>query len=137
MSRPVRPNRLNREPCVVLPTQGDRAHKCTSTPAPGGLRCRIDAAAVRSLVAEIPEARLREMVVDLVLGQPTAVEPKPAPTPRRSGGWPKGKPRKKAKAAGNGSDSKLAARAAKRAAFRWLRPAGSDVSPASSRAKPS
>ena len=55
----------------------------------------ITSKSLRALVAEIPEPRLREMFIELVLGNTAVTNPTPAePQVRRSRGRPKGQPNK-------------------------------------------
>ena len=94
----------------------------------------ITSESLRALVAEIPEPRLREMFIELVLGNTAVTNPTPAEPPvRRSRGRPKGQPNKdRANGGTTAIDPKLAARRkryeanrrAKRAAARVKPPAG-------------
>jgi hypothetical protein len=85
------------------------------------------AAAVRTLIAALPDACLRDLCIQLALNRLTLTPPSPAqPEARRKGGWPRGRRRtaangrrrgKKALAKGT-MDSKLAERRARYAAAR-------------------
>jgi hypothetical protein len=88
------------------------------------------AVALRSLIAAIPDDRLREFTLEILLATLTAKEPPtkalPAPAAKRPRGWPRGRPRgprnpadKAARLIGQrrrDAEKKRAARAAARAA---------------------